>query len=202
MEEFIDVINQLIQANNLLNKKIEGIDHSIRELRNYFLNMGDFTQAMSNILNDALDKTSIVSEIASKTIKESGDFYKKTYSSKYFNQNIFQEWFFDAIVDALSKFSSYDEEYIENWLNIKFMAYTQEHEKDIFSVLLYNEYVDYMEKLFLQCITDLRVNKFCIFVIRTLFISYVSIYFVRPVSDYPKFYEWLKDIEKYREVKV
>ena len=197
-DDLIKAINDLITANNKLNEKVNGIHADIDGLKQYFESLGDFTVVMQNILTEAMDKTNLTSQITAETLKRAGDFYKHTVSNKYAHQNIMQEWFSDVVIDVIAEFSDYNKNYIFDWLNLKFRDFTITHDEQQPSALEYTDRVDFGESIFLSAVEELGMSEKGLFVLRSLYIPYSSLYYLHPMSEYPYMDKWYKQLEKYK----
>ncbi len=166
-------------------------------MKEYFLQLGDVADVMQNILTDALEKSSLTSALTAETLKQSGNFYKNTVSSKYAYQNIMQEWFSDLVVKVICIFSAYDIEYISQWLNLKFRAFIHENKERMPSTLTYEARVNFGESIFLNAMDELGMDTKGLLILRSLYIPYTSLYYLKPMTAYPHYEQWVEQLKKY-----
>jgi len=196
VDDLIKVLNDLIEANNRINRKLNFVLEDVSGLKEYFLKIGDLAKVMQDILTDALEKTALTNKVTVETLKRAGDFYKYSESTKYAFQNIMQEWFSDLVIIVISSFTDYDVDHVSNWLNLKFLNFT--HDNKMPSVLSYEERVKFGESIFSDAIDELDMPEEGRFVLRTLYIPFSSLYYFKPMVEYPEFETWKNSLENFK----
>ena len=164
----------------------------------FFKGMGDVSDTLANILVEAMDKYDIANQIALDQFTKSSEFFKHTLSQKYANQSIMQEWFSDTVVTVMSAMCEYNTGYIQQWLDLKFKDFTQQTGV-VTATLTYEQRVEFGEGIFKFALEELKVDPMALYVMRTLYIPYVSIYFLRPFDDYPYYDEWITELKRAHE---
>ena len=180
-----------------LQEKIAGLVSMFDDNLNFIKGMGNVSQTLADILVNAMDKYEMANKLALDQLYKSSEFFKQTTSNKYANQNIMQEWFTDVVVDVFVQMSTWEKSYVEQWIDMKFKEWSHIHQ-NMPSALTYEERVEYGESIFRLAITELDVEEMSLYVCRTLYIPFISIYYLREMSDYPYYDEWLLELRKAR----
>lgn len=210
-DELIDVVNKIIGGLNLMNKKLNDIQDSvttydeyrvnIKRLNEYFSHLGDFGEAMQQVLTDVIDKHDTTNDLVAQAFYRSSEFFKETISDKYAYQNIMQEWFSDIITIIIAEYTKdkIDLIYARQWLDLKFKDFVGSPKQTLPSMLEYMDRVNFGETIFQMAVDELEMSSKGMFILRTLFIPYTSLYYLKPMINYPKFETWLEQIQKFKE---
>jgi len=140
-----------------------------------------------------------VNMLVADTFKKSSEFIKETNSVRYPYQNLMQEWFSDLMVVVYMEYTGRSRKHIEEWTRLQFREFIHNNMDRLPSTLTYEARVNFGESLFKKGMVDLGLTSKGFFICRTLYIPYISMYYLRPMSDYPHFEEWTADLEYYRK---
>ena len=158
--------------------------------------MGDVPEKMGDILLNIVEEHDKSTMFAMKQMVSSSEFYKNTISNIYPNMNVIQEWFSEFAKETVEIFTGLGEQYIQDWM----IAETQTKARALGKTtaeMSYEERVEFGESMFRAVSEELNADPMCHYVLRTLYIPYISIYFLRPFTDYPYYEEWKSDIKRY-----
>lgn len=182
-----------------LQNKINNLSSYLIDNMDFIQGMGDVAETLAEVLITAMDKYDIANRLAVEQLYKSSEFFKHTISSKYANQNIVQEWFSDVIVDVIVAMSDYDRIYVTEWLDQQFKDWINMGKK-IPSALTYEDRVNFGEMIFEKAVHELGAKIMALYVCRTLYIPFISVYYLRPMTDYPYYEDWIKELEKSRRI--
>lgn len=192
-----------------LSKAILQMQKDVKALHTLFIDnitfikgMGDVPTQMSKVLMDIVDNHEKSTKLALQQLIGSTEFFKNTVSQKYPDFNIMQEWFTDFTIKVMDIFTELGEDYLFSWTKIKIQDYLRKYAGGkVTAEMDYDERCAFGEYIFEKSVTELGADPMCKYILRTLYIPYVSLYYLKPLTDYPYLEEWLGDIEKYNVMK-
>lgn len=192
-----------------LSRAILNMQDDVKALHTLFLDnitfikgMGDVPVQMSKILLDIVENHEASTKLALKQLIGSSEFFKNTVSQKYPDFNIMQEWFTDFTNRVIDIFTGLGYDYILSWTKIKIQDYLRKYAGGkITSEMSYEERCAFGEYIFEKSVSELGADPMCRYVLRTLYIPYLSIYYLKPLTDYPYLKEWEDDIEGFNTMK-
>lgn len=191
----------------LLAKAVNKVQDDVKEIYDLFhdnitfiKNMGDISDQIGKILLDISDNYDASIKSSVDQMRRSSDFFKSTSSNIYPKMNIMQEWFSEFAKETIVIFTGLEAEYVQDWMIVKTQELVMAVGK-MTSEMSYSERVAYGEAMFSMITRDLGADPMCHYILRTLFIPYISIYYLRPFTDYPFFDEWKADLARYQVMK-
>jgi len=191
----------------ILAKGTEKVQKDISELRELFednitfiQSMGDVADKMGDILVDISDNYSASIKSSVDQMRRTSEFFKNTTSQIYPQMNIIQEWFSEFAKETVCMFTDYEEPYIQHWMIVKTQDIARSMSK-MSHEMTYDERVEFGERMFRMVTAELGADPMCHYILRTLYIPYISIYYLRPFTDYPYYKEWRADIKRYQIMK-
>ena len=192
------------EAMVILSTAVLKMQDDVKALHTLFLDnvtfikgMGDVPDKMGEVLLSIVSDHDRSKAYAFETMKRSGDFFKNTTSQIYPNFNLIQEWFSEFAKEVVAIFTGLSEEYVQDWMIVKVQDQMRKYGK-MASEMTYDERVVYGEELFDMVETELHAGKMCKYILRAIFIPYISLYYLRPFIDYPYFDEWKAELEVYK----
>ena len=191
-----------------LSKAVLKMQDDVKALHSLFLDnvtfikgMGDVPDQMGRVLMDIVDNHELSTKFALQQLVSSSEFFKNTTSTKYSGFNIIQEWFSELGNKVIDIFTDLGYEYIYNWSQVKVQDYIRERSGKLTGEMTYEERCVFGEWLFALTVTELGADPACHFILRALYIPYISIYYLRPFDEYPFLEGWLEDMQEYVRTK-
>jgi len=189
-------IDELSVVNNNTSKEIEKLSSLLFDNITFIRNLGDVPEKMGEILMNIIENHDMSLTYAAKQMASSSEFYKNTISQIYPNMNIMQEWFSEFVKETVALFTGLDEAYVQDWMILK----TQETARGMGKMateMSYEERCYFGETLFRGIIKDFKAPIMLLYILRTVYIPYISVYYLRPFTDYPYYQEWRLDVSRY-----
>jgi len=195
-----EAMKQLAKAVIELQKDVKAQNKIFQDNVNFISGMGDVAEKMSETLVTIMDERDATLVNVIDQFKSSTEFFKKTISNKYVDQNIMQEWFSDMTVEVMSRNTpdvKYGLAFVTEWLDLKFRQHKIDRKK-LPATLNYVERVEFGEKLFSDAMEELEMSEFGLFVLRSMYIPYVSLYYLEPLFKYPYINDYFKQLTKFQ----
>jgi len=196
-----EAIKELAKAVLSLQKDVKAQNQIFTDNLDFITGMGDVAEKMSDTLITIMDERDATLANVIEQFRTSTEFFKNTVSNKYVDQNIMQEWFSDMLVEVMSRNTpdqKYSISYVTEWTDLKFRSYKIQHKK-LAATLPYLERVEFGENLFRLAQEELEVSDFGVFILRSMYIPFVSIYYLEPLFKYPYIQEYFKQLNKFRD---
>lgn len=200
MSERNEALLILAKAINKMQGEMKDLKELFEDNVTFIKGMGDVPTAMGEVLMNIVNEHDDSVRFSMQQMMRSSEFYKNTISSIYPKMNIMQEWFSEFAKETIALFTEYDEEYIQDWMILKTQESAMSMNKTT-AEMSYDERCVFGESMFYQITKDLGADPMCHYILRTLYIPYVSIYYLRPLTDYPYYKEWKSDIKRYQIMK-
>lgn len=197
---FEEAMKVLAEAVLDLQKDVKAQNKLFKDNLDFISGMGNVADMMSDTLLKIMDERDATLANTIEQFRTSTEFFKKTTSSKYVDQNIMQEWFSDMMIEIMNQNSpdDYDTPYIMDWVDLRFRDYKIEHKK-LTATLSYEERVEFGENMFKDSMKELQVSDFGLFTLRSMFIPYVSLYYLVPLFKYPHIDAYFKQLYHFRD---
>ena len=190
----------------LLSKAILELQNDVKALHTLFLDnvtfikgMGDVPEKMGEILFNIVEEHDKSVQHSYETMLRSSEFFKNTQSQIYPKMNIMQEWFSEFNKEIVHIFTGLELDYIQQWMIVRTQDFVRPLGK-LSGEMNYEERVEFGERMIRAVTQELGADPLCAYIMRTLFIPYISIYYLRPLTDYPYFKEWKAELEQYKMV--
>lgn len=191
-----NILVKLAGAIELLQNDVKALFKLFSENVTFIKGMGDVPDQMGKVLMDIVDNHEVSTKMAMQQLVNTSEFFKQTESQIYPNMNIMQEWFSEFAKETIGIFTDRSDDYIRNWLIVKTQDESRRRGK-LSNEMDYYERADYGETIFKSVVNELGADPMCHYILRTLYIPYVSVYYLRPFTDYPYYEEWKKDLERF-----
>ena len=195
-----EAIKTLTKAVLQLQKDVKASNKIISDNLDFVSGLGDVSQQMADVLTTMMEERDATLKNTLEQFTTSHAFFKETISNKYADQNIMQEWFSDMVVEIISQNSpdDYDVEYITEWLDLKFRSFKIK-KRTLPATLRYHDRVEFGESIFKEAMAELGMTEFGLFVLRSMYIPYSSLYYLQPLFKYPYIDEYMDQIEKFKD---
>lgn len=187
---------KLVVARALLDiqNRVAGLVELFRDNIDFIGGMGSVADSLADVLTSAMDRYDEAVRGSLEQVYRSSEFFKQTVSERYSHQNIVQEWFTDLVVDVVSRFSRYDTSYVAKWIDLKFKAFVTENGVPPGS-LPFEERVEFGEGIFRAAVHELGADPKVVTILRASYIPFMSVYYLRRISDYPYYSEWVESLK-------